>query len=74
MWAEKRRGMARPKTAGAAPRADPARRPPGQPPPGCHELHREGDALSRTACGRTAKRAKWSALASNTCPLNQHGD
>eukprot|EP00974_Lingulodinium_polyedra_P005306 500181-Lingulodinium_polyedra.AAC.1 len=48
-------------------------RPPGTPPPGCHELVRDGGLLSCTACGRSAPKGRWAAMAYSRCPLADDG-
>eukprot|EP00974_Lingulodinium_polyedra_P116010 11157588-Lingulodinium_polyedra.AAC.1 len=63
--------MGRPAARAAAPveQAGVAR-PPGPAPDGCHDPRREGDLLSCVACGRSAQRQRWTALARSSSPLS----
>eukprot|EP00974_Lingulodinium_polyedra_P018135 1755883-Lingulodinium_polyedra.AAC.1 len=52
-WADVRRGLGRPLAREAPPAAVSGRaRPAGPPPPGCHELRRDGQQLQCLNCGR----------------------
>jgi ribonuclease HI len=45
----------------------------GPPPPSMHTMTRDGDTLLCRLCGKTAVRARWSALAYGCCSANGGG-
>eukprot|EP00974_Lingulodinium_polyedra_P016520 1600852-Lingulodinium_polyedra.AAC.1 len=63
--------MVRPRAAEDGVARRPEGRPPGPPPPGCHDFRREGAKFVCVACGRAAKRVRWTALAYSDCTLSQ---
>jgi hypothetical protein len=72
-WTDIRRGAraARRRAASAPPRPAPV--PPqlsGPPPAPLHDLARDGEELRCRRCDKSAKRARWSALAYGRCSAN----
>jgi ribonuclease HI len=78
-WADVRRGVraarqANARAIAAAEAANHHSKPDGVIPPPLHTLQRKGEALQCTACGKTATRSRWTALAYGVCGANSNGE